>query len=367
MLIFSQKLETYIDNALREILLLSTKQFYVKGSFRRKIPYVTDIDVVNVVYPKINQQNIYEKVMSHIQKYIKRKDKSIRLVYVSCGVDNRFKLESGSKNEIDNIKQYLNDAEIEEVDTIMQKYTDDPERKLFFLNEFIWPLYKIRWTLSDVLEGEKILRGNLKVNFREQLEENNALLFQYFIMIGNTTMGADIVVQYAPTDAYVIYSNAADYNLKLANFSREYYYMLFPFRYYFRDNPKIIDELFEIIEKKFGLYKQLMVRIDSFHLLFVTHHLSYKDGVLLAQGIIDDLHHLPQPLETNIVEQFEKVIETDQKELHSAILLERIDVLLDVLYDEINMTVNGLSKGYFFRYLDMVPADLQKKYYLALK
>jgi hypothetical protein len=44
-------------------ILLIPEKYIIKGSFRIKIPYVTNIDVIREVYPEINENNIYEKIL----------------------------------------------------------------------------------------------------------------------------------------------------------------------------------------------------------------------------------------------------------------------------------------------------------------
>ena len=132
MLIFSYKLENYIKKKLfRQILLLPSK-YDVKGSFRRRIPYITDIDVVNEVYPQINECNIYGELVKLINRILA--DKNIILVYVTCGVDQRFKIVTGSDIELASMRLLLCGDDAEKFDIVVEQYKNDLDKKLFFVS-----------------------------------------------------------------------------------------------------------------------------------------------------------------------------------------------------------------------------------------
>src|SRR5437762_1886822 len=118
MLIYTYKLEKYIKNKIFRTILLAPDKYTIKGSFRRKIPYVTDIDVVNEVYPEINRTNIYLHLKKLVENVLSQKDRII-LAYAKCGVDERFKLKNGTDEEIYWIKPLLTPEEIDNINTVM--------------------------------------------------------------------------------------------------------------------------------------------------------------------------------------------------------------------------------------------------------
>ena len=360
MLIYTYKLEKYIKKKVLPKILLDPKKYIIKGSFKRKIPYVTDIDIVNNIYPKINKTNIYEQLVELIKKLQKENAQNIILVCITCGVDERFKIETGSNDELDRIKSFLTSKEKEEFEMIEQKYANNFDKKIFYINEMIWEIYKIRWTPNNVLDNKKILRGGLEIKFTDVVKQNASLLLQYFVKIDSYPIGIDVVANYVPIDMKDVYEAAAIYQLRMANYNREYYFMLFPFKFYFRNDKKISDELTNIIEKKFGLYKQLMVRIDTYHMLYNTNNLDIRMATFIISSIIKDINNLPN-FQSNVIDKIKEVAMDNPPDIK----MREWNVLLSVLYDEINSTVNILAKEYFFKFFDMLPEDMKKRYYLA--
>lgn len=363
MLIFTYKLEKWIKLNLLPKLLIVPDRYVIKGSFRRRIPYITDIDIVNNVYPEINKSNIYDELVKLISKLGTPTYQSIILVYVTCGVDDRFRIDTGSKSELDGIKSLLKPADAKAFELVMEKYADDFDKKIFFISEIIWKYYKLRWSPSEVLVNKKKLTGGLTVQLTDEIDKNPSLLLQYYAKIGSYPVGIDIVINYAPVDMTNAYQAAASYQLKLANYSKEYYYMLFPFKHCFRENRPIAQELEDLIEKQFGLYKQLMVRIDTYHTLYQTENLDLKTAIIIANTLIKDIEHLPN-FQSNISKKISEVVNAD---LPSKSQLELLDTLFTVLYDEINASANAAAKEYFFKYLALVPDDVRSKYCLIEK
>ena len=359
MLIFTYKLEKYIKNKILPKILLLPKKYIIKGSFKRKAPYVTDVDVINVVYPGINENNIYQELVKLIERI--KKESDIILIYITCGTDDRFKIINGTNKELQQIKLLFNDKDAAIFDHVLKKYENDINKKIFFANEMVWEYYRLRWTPQEVLNNKKILSGNVAVKFTDTIKDNSILLLQYFIKIGSYPIGTDVVVNYKPTDFSLSYNSAGDYQIKLANYSREYYYMLFPFRYYFKNNVDILRDLEYLIENKLGLYKQLMVRIDTYTVLYNSQNLDIRTATDIVTTIIKDTTSLPGFNNSQTIQEIRKVAMDNTPETK----MREWNILLTVLYDEIDAAVNIIAKDYFFKYLEMIPESDRKKYYLT--
>jgi len=357
MIVYTYKLDKYIRQNILPKLLLNPNRYLVKGSFRRKIPYITDIDIVNDVYPEINENNIYQKIVDQINKI--KNDSDVILVYVTCGFDERFKIKTGSEAELDRMQNLLNFEERENFILVRKKYTNDFDKKIFYISEIIWDHYKLRWPPQNILDNEMTLAGGLRVTFTDQVAKNSSVLFQYYVRIGHYYIGIDIVTNYKPVNLSAAYQAAADYQLKLANYGQEYYYMLFPFKHYFKLDKKISSELEDLIEKKFGLFKQLMVRIDTYHTLYNTKNLDIRTATEIVTTIIKDIKYLPG-FKSNVIESIRKVALDNPPDVK----MNLWNTLLYVLYDEINMTVNMAAKKYFFKYLNILPPEIRSKYHL---
>ena len=358
MLIFTYKLEKYIKNKLFPKILLDPRTYVIKGSFRRRIPYVTDVDVVNNVYPTINENNIYSELIKLIRRLENQSD--IILVYVTCGTDDRFKIVTGSDEELEKIKSLLDTKDATLFDLILKKYANNFNKKIFFANEMVWEYYKLRWTPTEVMADKKLLADGVIVKLSEIVKDNTSLLLQYFVKIGSYPVGIDVVVNYKPVDLTAAYKSAGDYQLKLANYSNEYYYMLFPFRHYFKQNWDIVNELNDLIDKKLGLYKQLMVRIDTYTTLYNTNNLNIRTATDIVTSIIKDTEKLPG-FTSSTIDLIRKIAINNPPDVK----MKEWNILITVLYDEIDAAVNVIAKDYFFKYLEMLPEDIRKQYYLV--
>jgi hypothetical protein len=362
MLIYSYKLEKYILSHFFPKILLIPDSYVIKGSFRRKVPYVTDVDVVNKVFHKYNKSNIYTNLIHLIETAYS--DNDIIVVQITCGIDERFKIINADDEEINRIKKLLSSEEILELDKIIEENKEDNEKKKFFINELIWPLYKLRWTPYEVLNNSIELRGDHSISFEETVENNTTILIQYYLKIGTNLLGVDVVIQYEEIkEEKKIYAEAAKYYLKLSNYKKEYYYMLFPLKNYFRTNKNdIYTELDDIIEKKMGLYKQLMVRIDSYRMLYLTNNLDYNMGKNIVVNLINDIPKLLD-FNTNILEKIKQVlVKGDTNDNESK--LEQWNILLESLYSQINDAASQMAKKYFYSYLDKIPENKKKEYYI---
>jgi hypothetical protein len=360
MLIYSYKLEKYIINRFFRKILLLPNSYVIKGSFRRKVPYITDIDIVNKVYPIINKSTIYQRLIELIN--IIHQDDDIILVQITCGTDGRFKVTDANPTEVSQIKNLLTPSEVIEFDKILDKYKDNVDQKVFFINELIWPLYKLRWSSYQVLNNSMELRGDRRVSFEEMLENNSTLLLQYYLKINTELVGIDVAVYYEPYQDKVSYEDAAKYYLRLSNYNKEYYYMLFPLKTYFRiHDDKTNYELNNLIEKQMGLYKQLMVRIDAYRILYITNNLDIETAKNIIINLIKDVPKLPD-FKTNVLSKMQDVAENNPPEVKK----EQWYLLVNVLYDQINLEASRVSKDHFFHYLNLVPKENQKNYYIEV-
>jgi len=353
MFIFSKKLEKYIKHIIIPKVLIVPGKYELKGSFRRKIPYVTDVDLVNYAENDISKDKIYERLIELINSL----PNNVTFLLLTCGTDNRFKLTDASRGELSGIMNLLSRSRREELTMIAEKYANDPIKRLFFANEIIWSLYKIRWNKEEIISNKKILPGDVEIKLTDTIKNHGLMVIQYSVLVGNYPLGIDVAVYYSKDAGLDVYQNARDYHLKLSNFKAEYYYMLFPFRFYFKDKPELYQELNDLIEKKYGLYKQLTVRIDNYHLLYLTGVLTIKTATYIVLSIVKDIKNLPD-FKTNLED---KIIATSRS-TSSEFKIREWDILLEILYDELNKTVNTLSKKYFYKYLELIPESERNKF-----
>jgi hypothetical protein len=342
MLLFSYKLERYIKKKILPRILLSNN-YFLKGSFSRRALYVTDIDVVNKVYPEINPSNIYDKLCDLIRKVQGYND--ILLIRITFGYDTRFEPISNT-DELNKLNGILKQNEIDIINSIKKKYQSDTKSMLFFLNDYLRGFYKIRWTADEVLNNKKILRGDTEVQFTDFIDKSESITIKYYAMIGSYPLGIDAVINYAPLNLKKVYKESGMRTRDRSGYRHEYYYMLFPLRAYFRKNKQIYNEINDVIEVKYGLYKQLMVRIENYHLLYLTGFLKPDLASKIVYSIVKDVGTL-ENFDSNTIKYINNVKTGD--------MMKEWDLLLEVLWNEINDKVNELAKNDFTKYIAMVP------------
>lgn len=357
MIIYSHKLANYINHKIIQQILLGPK-YEIKGSFRRKATYITDIDVINTVYPNINSSNIYDKLVAIINKL--KSNPNIIIGQITCGTDDRFKLEEYDIEKINKIINLINLDDKTKIESIMINNNIDNQEKLFNINEIIWSNYKPRWTIDEIFANKKILSDNSTIAFTDQLNNNSSLLIEYYVYLYGIPIGIDIFVKYAECDEYKVYASAGEYYMKLSHYKKEYYYMLFPLRLYFRDKKQIPiqTEINNIIEQTYGLYKQLLTFIQTYNHLSNLKLLTYDAARSIVKYVI---YHVPKL--KDVSEKSLSIIKNINLKLDSdAMNTWKND--LSVCYDSIESDLHLSAKPIYEKYLLMVdPIDINKVSY----
>ena len=332
-------------------VLLYSKKYSIKGSYRRKIPYITDIDVVNILYPNCDIDYIYQRLIDIINNV----DENIIITAITCGVDNRFRLDNYDQEKIDEIYLLLDKNDQDKINNIRNEYIDNHDKIVFYVNEIIWKYYKLRWSTDEILNNNKELSNNINVTFKDILQKNSYLLVQYYIKVNNYYIGIDVVGLYNKIDLTTAYNNAAAYQAKLANYAREYYFMLWPMKYYFRDNKEVRDKLEDIIECKYGLFKQTLVQITSFNELLENKKMTIGVAKTFVKNILENTKNLKN-FKSHVIYKIKKIKISDNT-------IPELNLLLKDLYMEINNCVNNQCKSIFFEFLKLIPEEDRSKFY----
>ena len=371
MLIYSAKLNTYVRTVIIPKLLLKTDRYEIKGSFKRKVPYVTDIDIVNNIYPEVTQKTIHKEILQHLTKL--KAHPSISLIHVTVGTDQRFVFEKGTDSEAQAMDQYLTSEESQLVGSIMQKYPESDalsasgrltsqgmSKRLFYLKQATKHLVKLRWSEEEIKADLKILRGDVKVKFSDSLLKSKTVLFKYVAPLEGYVVGFDMAVYYADIDAVAeIYQKAADRHIQFASYHNEYYYMLAHVKRYFFDKVPTLIAISNVIEKKFGMYKQFVTQIEVYEQLYAYDKLTYQLAKAIAVGLFRDVPKL-RDFKTNALKQLGRIaldskLDPDQK-------MDQWHIILSVLKSELQTTVNTRAKPDYYQYVKMIPIADRAKY-----
>jgi hypothetical protein len=262
------------------MLLLDPKSYKIKGNFKRKIPYVTDVVAENYVYPKINKTNIFNNLIQLIKKIEGEND--IILVNVRGGEYNN---KNGSTNN----------------------------KEIGKNNDFC---------LNSNITIKKFSDPNVYKKIANVIDNNLVIILQYYVKIDSHPLNIDVIIDYQ-------------------NSKKNTQYMLY---------QKVTDQtnISSYIEKKFGLYNQLMARIETYQMLYYTDNLDINMATTIVVGLIKDLKYLPD-FHSNTIDKIKKIAENNS----SDIKMKYWNVMLIILYDNISAYLGIALK----KYLDQEPKN----------
>ena len=335
-------------------------RFIYTGSFGRRAPYVTDIDTYSVVYPDLTEANIYPELVKLVKSA--STDPNLILLYIRLGTDDRFRVSKDTlTDDVSRIRKLLPRDQQLELDAIMTKYKDDTTHAAYTVGRLVRDYKRIQWTPLEVLSGHKTLAGSLEITMADALKANPFLLLRYYIMIGSIPIGLDVVVYYNEKAGNPDYKqDIAALHILQPNYENSLYYVLFPIRSYFRRHDKTtFRQLNEIIDNKYGSYKQLMVKIGDYAELYDTRHLDLQMAASMVRSIAADTIKVLGHSST-IPAQIRNVSDSTDT---TDVKLRKWGILLHVLDDEIRLTLNSKLKPTLYEYLNRMPEPLRRQHY----
>ncbi len=324
MLIFTHSLKSHIKKNVLPILLMNSDKYIIKGSFKDKIPYVTNIIVENFVFPEIDKTNIYDNLFELIIRI--KKHKKIILANIICGIDERFEIKSGTDDEFERIKKFIDQKDIDNFEALLQMYHHDKNKKIFYANKLLKKYQEMYWQpelgFHRVLDGiVKINENNAQKNFIDVLHNNSIVILQYYINIGSYPLNITLIINYG--------------TLKNAD-HRKHCLM-----------SQNLDKVNRDIEKKFGLHRQIMARIESYSVLYYTGNLDIGMATTIIVGLIKDLHKIPD-FDCGIIEKIKKVAINNPPDIK----MSSWNTILAVLYENIDTYLNITIKKYSGQKID---------------
>lgn len=359
MLLYSENLYNHIVDIIP--LLIISDNFEIKGSFKRKTPYITDVDIVNDAYPQVNKESIRKHLVKLIDSL--KKHPEIILVNITCGVDERFVLETGSDEEIKNVEQLLTDEEQNAIDMLRIKYANDRDRFIFYAKQSLKHLRKLRWLPDEIISNEKIVRGDNMINFNRMVYQNKSLLIKYAIPVEGYMVGFDVAVYYDKINPLVeIYELAAERHLLYAAYHREYYNLLFHLKRHLFMDIDLRKQITDITERRLGIYKQLLARTEIYQDLYNYGYLTLTIAKAMLVKFVQDVPKL-KGFKTNTIYQIKKVAQNP--ELTPEAKIEAWTIIIDVLRSEVYQEVNILAEPYYYKYVELIPIEVRKKYCAA--
>lgn len=360
MIIYSEKLDRYVQKAILPKILLLPNRYNMTGSFSRKIPYITDIDIFCKVFPTINRNNIYQYLRDFFIKFQRANYPDIIFLYVTVSDDERFIIRPETFDEdIERIFGLISIEEQERVKWLINKHSDK-KKAIFFIREYLKEYLKMRWHTDEIIANRKILPGEVSVKMTDVLAKSKSVLFKYFVMIGRVPVGIDNITVYVERDRIPVKSEEIlgilAKEVLQPNYENSVFYMLFPIRAYFKvfDQEKY-QELYQLIEYDYGIYKQLFVRIEDYHKLYETGHITIDIATALVRMIIVDLREMDK-IQTNIPKQLKEIGFSDETDENK---IRRWALLLDVLNEELQQCLNVDLEETLYEYLQQVPENLR--------
>jgi hypothetical protein len=351
MLIFSYKLERFIKKKILPKITIGP--YKIVGSFKNKALYMTDVDLINNTYlENIPMTEMYKRLLSLLNPGC-----NIHFIYATCGFDERFQV--NSIDDVSCLTPLLNEKEKENIQIILHQYQNEPDKSLFFINELLRDHYSLKWTENDIRKNYLELPGQKVIKFTDVLLQDIRIIMRYYIMVGTFPLGLDNGIYYLKTDLTDFFRKHKMRSYLHSYFLEEYYYMLMPLRSYFHHrNPDIYREINNIIEKKYGYYKQLMTVIEMYHKLASKNLLSFQTAKMIIIGIINDLTKKDDLM--NFVKKIKECTHiNDQKEK-----MKEWGNTLSIMYEKVNNQLSKNCKDDYYYYLSLVPKEDKCSYFL---
>lgn len=348
MLLYDSKIFGYVKYKILPKLLLVPEKYKITGSFARGTPYITDIDVNNVVYPQIDKTNIYLEILELFKKFGGHICSDIFIVAMRCGEDKRFFFSNNFVEDIERFKSLLNEQYIDDIDAIIKRNGDNVEKNKWEINNYLKKIKNIYWYTDEVIADKKILPGNVTVKLSELLEENTHVIVHAYARIGICPIDFDINIIY--DKKYHTETFKADIKESIQSKEMEYictdnyFNKLFCVRNKLRsEKSEDYAQLEEFMEEKYGLYKQLIHRIKNYFSLKKIDMLCDKYATGIIHYILYAVKYLPG-FKSNTPELIKNALKRKSN----------VDSLLESLYDEITETISRLSKETYLSYVKKI-------------
>jgi hypothetical protein len=352
MLVYTDELEKMIRRKYLSRILISPKGYKLKGSFSRKSRYVTDVDVCTYFDPKYSEQPIklYER-LKKIMYYVAGQD-DIIFVEAKCGYNDNYKITTASDDEILRIRPMLKIADRETFNILVEKYNDDREILSIALKNFLKKIYRYHWSLREIFYNQKVIYDGSIIKLTDILMKNNNILVRYFVNCMGYYIGIDSANYYSK-NAVVSVRDKYDDLLPAYRHENFYYYALFVLRYRLRKTH--YEKISEVIDKKFGISKQVLTQIDNYLKMIALDLINYPIAEIIRTSLIKDIQVVNQNNSLGIDDRLADLKKSKNLFQWGKILRE-IQIILEIF-------LNASAKPYYQKYLELIPENERAKYY----
>jgi hypothetical protein len=357
MLLYSEDLFKYVDKTIVPMIVFSgstgsINYFYV-GTFRKRFPYISDIDITNVITCQQNQT--MQTRSARLMELVTLDNKNVLFNYLSCGYDTRYVITDPQQDLVRLRDQNLiSSKDVDELNSILSaQLTLDGQTT--GMQYYLTKYSTLRWTKKEIQNGFKKSFDGLVIVFSEVLAANYTAILHFFIIYRNYYIPADL--------ALVCDNKLMDVNriipdvYKYMKYNKEYYFMLKGMKKFFSGKNEY-GEISRIIEYKYGIYKQLLIQISHLSYLIEDALISVRIQSRILTTIIADIRKY-----TKIGDAISDVNELSLLNPNKPGDSTRIVQLLNKLYGVINQKMNTLTKDSYYKYLAKLP-EVDKKMFV---
>lgn len=348
MLIYSDNLERLIRRKFLSRILISPKNFKLKGSFSRKTQYVTDVDVCTYFDPVYLEKpaRIYERLRK-IVYYIAGQSEVI-FVEAKCGYDDTYMIVDASDVELDRVSKKLRPGDRVTFDKLVKEHGHDRSILVIALRAFFKKIYRYHWSLEEIYYDQKVCYDGSIVRLTDVLMENDNILVRYFINCQGYYIGVDSANYYSKKARVSVREK---YNDLLPAYRQEkmYYPALFIMRYRLRKTH--YDAISRIIDRKYGVYKQLLTQIDNYLKMLALDLIDYPIAENIRSKLLVDL---PNSSHVNLSDLLQKL-----RESHD---LFDWSVTLRKIQDRLEEYLNTDSRNAYYQCLELLPTEERSMY-----
>jgi hypothetical protein len=293
------------------------------GTFSRKPIYVTDIDINNILYKPTNPQQ-KANLIKQIHRLVDINTPNLFFTSLTCGKNEQFVFQNNQPPEnilhlkplveqmyqngtIFSFYYKLLNSYFANIESTTDKHIRD-KSTTGITDTFLY-LSKIRWNREQVKGYNKV--DNKKLTLDDCILDSPPIL--HFMML--TKEGYYVPIDVAFTYKGQYQNQSSDKQSKSTTQriqdlleNEHYFYALQVSRRYYKNDPTKSQQVYELVEKKYGNLKHLMIRL--YHLIAIISNDYLKEEIWLQ---------LLKDFTTEIKKEINKNKEHEDEELNKLI------------------------------------------------
>jgi hypothetical protein len=271
---YTYNLDNYVKKSVNSVIL--SHKYEIIGSYKYA-KYITDIDITNYI---MTEKDIYTELKNKILKLPKN------IKFVNITIDTYFNLqeylEVSMTNKIPIIKKFKEKELIEQINKM--------DLDLYTFNDVMSKLKKdpieAYYAIKQLNKKKLFLKDIMNTNYNIKLE--NYPVIHYCMYYDNQYIYVDVALMDNDKQSKFVRTELDNI---LPFYLKEYYYVLSAIKKYFKNmkDEKNVDNINNLINFKYGMFKQLMMNLFYLYYLSRFEILNKNEFVNYYSLLLDNI------------------------------------------------------------------------------